>query len=356
VLAVALAAGSARAAATDPQVAGLQVALAARGLYSGPIDGRQGPGTRAATVAFQRRARLVDDGIAGPRTRRALGRLGGPLYGTRVLRRGKVGWDVAVLQFLLGRDGFPTGPPDGSFGERTEAALVAFQRAHGLPPDGVLGPRTAAALCSLPACAFRRRAGGRILRTEPVAARVVRYVVRPGDTLSAIGGCYGLPISAIAKANGLDPFGILLAGAVLQLPLEHSASGSGCAGSVRPRLDHWSLVYGVDPHLVRALAWMESGYQQELVSVAGAVGVMQVTPSTWSYVEDVLLGRPVTHDLEGNIEVGVVFLRHLLREFGDDRTLALAAYYQGERSVRERGVLPESRLYVADVLALAQRL
>ena len=97
------------AAAENPQVAGLQVALRSKGLYRGPIDGVQGQRTRAALHAFQRRVGLVSDGLAGVKTRAALGRLGRPLYGRRILRRGMVGWDVSVLQFLLARRGFPLG-------------------------------------------------------------------------------------------------------------------------------------------------------------------------------------------------------------------------------------------------------
>ena len=100
---------------------------------------------------------------------------------------------------------------------------------------------------------------------------------------------------------------------------------------------------------------MESGYQTGVVSSAGAIGVMQVTPSAWRYVETVLLGRAVPHTADGNVRIGVAYLSHLLRAFGGDERLALAAYYQGEASVRTRGVLPESERYVADILALKRR-
>ena len=65
--------GTAAGAGTSP-VAALQVALSARGLYTGTIDGVAGPSTTAAVRAFQRRAQLPVDGIVGPRTRAALGR------------------------------------------------------------------------------------------------------------------------------------------------------------------------------------------------------------------------------------------------------------------------------------------
>ena len=117
----------------DADVAALQVALHAASAYSGPIDGQRGPDTTHAIIAFQQRVGLVPDGIAGRRTRRALGHLGQPDLGTRPLSLGKMGWDVAELQFLLAWHGFPSGPFDGIFGSRLEAAVRRFQRFAHVP-------------------------------------------------------------------------------------------------------------------------------------------------------------------------------------------------------------------------------
>jgi peptidoglycan hydrolase-like protein with peptidoglycan-binding domain len=127
-------------------VAALQVALSARGLYAGTIDGYYGPLTRRAVRGFQRRRGLTVDGIAGLRTRRALGRRGRPALGARPIRSGMVGWDVAALQFALAWHGFPSGGFDGGFGPRTDRALRRFQRFARLPADGVAGPLTLRAL------------------------------------------------------------------------------------------------------------------------------------------------------------------------------------------------------------------
>src|SRR3954454_18653373 len=134
-------------------VAALQVALRARGYYGGTVDGFKGPYTRGGLRRFQRRAGLVADGIAGRRTRRALGRRGRPSLGRRALYSGKVGWDVAQLQFLLAWHGFPSGPM-----------------------DGVLGPRGAAGRRS------PRARGGRAARRLPAVARPAhRRHRRPGQ-------------------------------------------------------------------------------------------------------------------------------------------------------------------------------
>jgi hypothetical protein len=51
----------------------------------------------------------------------------------------------------------------------------------------------------------------------------------------------------------------------------------------------------------------------------------------------------------------VLFLRHLLREFEGDERLAVAAYYQGAKAVREIGLFDETRTYVAAIDSLKGR-
>jgi peptidoglycan hydrolase-like protein with peptidoglycan-binding domain len=140
------AAGPAHAAAGSAGIAALQVGLRAHGLYAGEIDGISGPQTARAVRRLQRRARIAVDGVAGPRTRHALGRFGRHTLGTRQLRRGLRGWDVAALQFQLAVHGFPSGNFDGIFGPRVEAALGRFQQWAGLYVDGIAGPATLGAL------------------------------------------------------------------------------------------------------------------------------------------------------------------------------------------------------------------
>lgn len=282
----------AAAQARNPQIAGLQVALRAYGLYNGPIDAIAGPQTVAATKAFQRKKGLVPDGRAGPATRRALGPLGTPVFGRRTLHRGLFGWDVSVLQYMLARRGQLV-PVYGFFDGTTERALRRYQRAKRLAADGIAGPRTLAAL-------GRATPGVKLTRPRSV------------------------PVSAPAT-------------------------------SVRTMLTNWAIAYRLDPALVRALGWMESGFQTGLVSSAGARGVLQVLPSTRGYVERQLIGHKVPRSTSGNIRIGVAYLRQLLREFGWNRERALAAWYQGPASVRKHGPLRSSKLFVANVLALRDR-
>ncbi len=280
---------TAAANAENPQIAGLQVALRAYGLYGGPIDAVAGPGTVRATKAFQRRTGLVADGRAGTATRRALGPLGRPLFGRRTLRRRMFGWDVSVLQFMLARRGALV-PVYGYFDAATERAVRRYQRARRLAADGIAGRLT----------------------------------------LTALG--HGRPaLSLVRRTVPAPPLG------------------------VRALLNHWARIYSIDPGLVRALAWMESGFQPGLVSRSGARGVMQVLPSTREYVETVLLGRRVPNSVSGNIQIGVVYLRQILREFRGNESRALAGWYQGLASVRRHGQFRGTRQFVANVLALRSR-
>ena len=343
-LIVAAAAPAPAAALTNPQIPGLQVALDARGFDPGPIDGVAGPATVRAVRAFQRRARLKPDGLAGPQTRARLGRLGRPLFGTRTLSVGRIGWDVSVLQFLLSRRGQAPPHLNGNFGPGTARAVRRFQRAYGLAVDGIAGAATQRALLT----------GRRAARSRPAARHT--YVVRTGDTLTAIAARHGTTVRALARANRIRRGAFLLIGQRLRVPTAARAPVPANRSAIQASIDRWAAHYGVDRHLARALAWMESGFQPTIRSPIGAWGVMQVTPATWDYVETVLIGRRIPRTADGNVRVGVAYLSHLLRAFRGSERLALAAYYQGPASVRKRGIIAESRAFVADVLALKGRM
>jgi peptidoglycan hydrolase-like protein with peptidoglycan-binding domain len=126
----------------NPSIAALQVALRARGLYTGDIDGVSGNATVAALRRFQRAARLRPTGIVDVRTRHALGRLGSPLAGQRTMGVDSRGWDVSVLEYELARHGFDPGRIDGSFDLATLKAAQAFRRFAGLPQHCLVEPST----------------------------------------------------------------------------------------------------------------------------------------------------------------------------------------------------------------------
>jgi soluble lytic murein transglycosylase-like protein len=194
---------------------------------------------------------------------------------------------------------------------------------------------------------------------------VLQYLLRRSGAAVRVDGCFGRhtqrALRRFQRAHNLGVDGVagrqtfraLTRNAPRFVP---AAAHIGTSSSqVRGMIDYWAAHYGVDPALMRAVGWMESGYQPNLESSAGAWGVMQILPSTWSYVEQILLGRSVRRTASGNIRVGTALMRELLREFHGDVRLALAGWYQGPASVRRLGPFEVTRLFVADVLALRQR-
>jgi len=114
---------------------------------------------------------------------------------------------------------------------------------------------------------------------------------------------------------------------------------------------------GVPASLAEAVAWQESGWNNDEVSGIGAVGVMQIVPSTWTWIDQYLTpSAPLgTASATENIRAGVLLLHELLAVTGDDYAMAIAGYFQGLASVKAHGMYPDTRLYVDDVLALQQR-
>jgi LysM repeat protein len=324
--------------AAKPQVAAVQVGLRAHGFDPGPIDGISGPLTRAALLAFQRERGIRATGRFGPATRRALGPRGWPLLGQRELAIGAVGWDVAVLEFRLRRYGLPVRGVDGRFTRATRASLRRYQRRHALAPDGIAGPLTYRVLA----------------RRGPVHV----HTVLPGESFFSIAARYRVSPWQLARENRLPLTRVIVPGQRLLLPAGarvRPALPKSEPGSVRAAIDHWSQIYGIDATLARALAWMESGFQQDVVSSAGAVGVMQLLPETWEFVDTVLLGFTTPRTYEGNVRAGVRYLRWQLDQFGGDVELALAGWFQGARAVRERGLFDDTKEFVSIVLALYGR-
>jgi Putative peptidoglycan binding domain/Transglycosylase SLT domain/LysM domain len=332
------------------QVPGVQVALYRHGYYKGAIDGISGPMTKAAIRKFQKDKGLQPDGVVGGRTRAAFGKFGGQLFGTRMLRRGMVGFDVSVLQFLLAKRGYPTTSLNSNFGVGTERLVRRFQQRMRLPADGIVGRLTRAALLTGSVSQARRhRAHHAVTRAGP------HHVVRPGETLTGIAARAGTTVAALARRNGLDPRQFLLVGRRLSLPSARASVTHADHGTAVASLNRWAAYYGVSSDLVRALAWQESGFQNHVRSGIGASGVMQVIPETWFFAERFLIGAPVPKTVDGNARVGVAYLRHLLREFDGDERLALGAYYRGPAGVRKHGLGRETRHFVANVLALRGR-
>lgn len=134
----------------------------------------------------------------------------------------------------------------------------------------------------------------------------------------------------------------------------------------RESIERMADRYGVDPYLVAAVARAESGFDPNVVSRAGAVGLMQVMPATAAWVVglDTWQGRadPELTDADDSLELGACYLAFLLKYFAGDRLAAVAAYNAGQgvvgRWVAAAGadgfgladiVFPETRAFVQRV-------
>lgn len=217
------------------------------------------------------------------------------------------------------------------------------------------------------------------------------YTVSEGDTLSHIALEYGTTVDDLAALNGISDPDLIVTGMVLSIPAWDSSADTAWSNASDDSWsssadDSWSAegdtgtdqdwvavdddvvwvdppyvpqetvvallmdaanMYGWDPSLILAQAWQESRWRQDGISHAGAIGVMQVLPSTAADVGTWYLGREVdpVNSVWDNIESGVAFLTILYWETGDVDT-ALAAYYQGLGSLERDGWFPDTVEYV----------
>jgi len=247
------------------------------------------------------------------------------------------------------------------------------------------------------------------------AAADVPHVVLPGETLTSVAKTDGLTIAAIAAANNISPNAELIVGQILQIPAQTAATqataatGTAAGHSYQlasdtttstatvttparttttaattttttaapkaavisssavplPTAQYVSAAEiaqiadadGVPAGLAEGIAWQESGWDNDVVSGIGAVGVMQIVPSTWTWIDDYLTPSDPLAPASAleNVRGGVLLLHDLLGLTDDNESLAIASYYQGLSSVREHGFYPDTKQYVADVLALSAR-
>lgn len=129
---------------TDVRV--LQTRLDGLGYAVGGVDGRFGPRTESAVMAFQSNVGIKADGLVGRTTKAALAGVAHSDDGTGVISVGSRGMDVQRLQSTLSDRGFDPGPSDGIFGPMTLRAVLDFQRYQKLWVDGLVGPKTKASL------------------------------------------------------------------------------------------------------------------------------------------------------------------------------------------------------------------
>jgi LysM repeat protein len=176
------------------------------------------------------------------------------------------------------------------------------------------------------------------------------HVVQPGETLSSIASHFGIATSTLLDANNLTDPNFIAAGQTLTVP--SLSVGASDPYGARALILRYAQLYGIEPSLALAIAWQESGFNESLVSSTGAIGVMQVEPYTEAHIRD-LIGRDFNlYSTDDNIHAGIYWLSVLLRQYGGDERMAVAAYYEGSQALASHGYFQDTVQYVNNVMAL----
>jgi soluble lytic murein transglycosylase-like protein len=126
-----------------------------------------------------------------------------------------------------------------------------------------------------------------------------------------------------------------------------------------PLIEAVARLYGLDADLLRAIVQVESSFDPDAISARGAIGLMQIMPST---AAELGLSRPqeTLFQPESNLRIGALYLRRLSSQFPSATELVVAAYNAGENAVKRCGnaipPYPETLAYVRDVLAIYNEL
>lgn len=193
------------------------------------------------------------------------------------------------------------------------------------------------------------------------------YRVQRGDTLFRIARQHNTTVAELARINNIANPNLIRVGQVLTLAGNGSSattppatsnppSGSTSQAQIGAILDRTARAHGLDPALVKAVAWQESRWRPNAVSSAGARGVMQVMPSTGRWISSNLAGRSLNlDDPEDNILAGVLYLKYLERLTGGNEARMLASYLQGPNAVARHGISAAGQRYVSSVRTLKGR-
>lgn len=364
------------------------------GEAAGFVDG---PGTIAGVSNVPNVRRLVARAGALTGALLVAGILAGPAraYPVHVVTPGE------TLSGIAAANGMQVARLAAANGLAWNAVVIAGQSLQVPPRDGLytstsgqtMGYATSTTPQARPATATAASTTTSGVQTRPAVQQASsssgatgqRHHVSAGETLAVIAARLGTTVAALAAANGIANPNYILAGSTLRAPGTTAApapamvpasykpatsstgpegapaaTGAG-AGTTNERLDGSTIgtiaaQHGVAPNLAKAIAWQESGWNNALTSSAGARGIMQVMPGTWDWINSTLARPPLNrHSAHDNVRAGSLLLRQLLRETGGNESLAIAGYYQGLGSVRQRGLYDDTKQYVSNVLSLKSR-
>lgn len=179
------------------------------------------------------------------------------------------------------------------------------------------------------------------------------YTIQPGDTLTALAEKFGTSVSALQQANGLES-DLIISGQRLVIPQGPVVDPLELLPAAPPEdeafegiIEEFAAYEGLDAGMLKAVAYVESGWDQGARSPAGAVGVMQLMPETAAWLERDVFGYELNEDTSvyDNVKAGTRLLKILLDASGDLDT-ALAAYYQGQGATTGGVLYEDTKGYV----------
>jgi soluble lytic murein transglycosylase-like protein len=177
------------------------------------------------------------------------------------------------------------------------------------------------------------------------ASDVETYRVRRGEGVMETARRFGADPTALARVNGIGVNAPLAAGDELVVP--------GRLARFNALITQVAGEAAVAARLVRAVAWLESGWRQDVISPTGAVGIMQIEPLTGEWVSRNVAGHKLDIWIaRDNVLAGSLLLHHLMLAHDGEVSAALAGYYQGEASVTAHGLYGDTRRYQQQVAAL----
>jgi len=173
------------------------------------------------------------------------------------------------------------------------------------------------------------------------------YRVKIGDTLSGIATALGLTPSLLARSNGLSLAQPIRPGELLRYAIMLYSGPS--RAEVSSVLDSQATAIGLDPTLLKAIAWRESAWRMVDAS-DGGIGVMQLMPGTVDWLKSAFVpGLWDPHTLAGNVRAGAILLLFYNRIYGGD-SVKVATAYHGGMGVVGRRPTREMTHYITTVL------
>jgi len=135
---------------------------------------------------------------------------------------------------------------------------------------------------------------------------------------------------------------------ILDASISSASGDTASRGEINDLIAVYSEKNNLDADFVKAVIKQESGFNPKATSHCGAQGLMQLMPGTAKG-----LGVTDSYDAEQNVKGGTKMLSNLLKTYGGDKELALAAYNAGGGAVKKYGGIPpyaETQRYVKNVL------